>query len=211
MNMYLDLFLTYAKVGAMTFGGGYAMLPILKREIVDRKGWIDEDDLIDCYAIGQCTPGVIAVNAATLIGYQKKGFFGAICATTGVITPPILIIICIASIIQAFSGNAYVQHALAGMNVAICAVIALTVSGLLKKTWKDLISVAIGVVVFALTLAFDIPTVLAVLMAAIVGIVVTTIKKNKAIKRARKEKMHSHERPKKGSGKRSRVKGGDGK
>lgn len=177
--MYLDLFLTYAKVGAMTFGGGYAMLPILKREMVDRKGWVTEDDLIDCYAIGQCTPGVIAVNAATLIGYKKKGFLGALCATVGVITPPILIIICVASVIQAYSGNIYVKHALAGMNAAICAVIALTVFGLLKKTWKDPASVVIGLAVFALTMAFDIPTVLTVVAAAVVGVVISKVKKRR--------------------------------
>ena len=73
--MYLQLFLAYAKVGAVTFGGGYAMLPVLKRELVDRRNWVSEDDLVDCYAIGQCTPGVIAVNAATLIGYQKKAYW----------------------------------------------------------------------------------------------------------------------------------------
>lgn len=211
MNMYLQLFLTYAKIGAITFGGGYAMLPILKRELVEKKGWVTEDDLIDCYAIGQCTPGVIAVNAATLIGYQKKGFWGSLCATTGVVTPPILIIISIASIIQAFSDNIYVQHALAGMNVAICAVIALTVFGLIKKTWKDLVCVFIGLSVFACTIAFDVPTVVAVLSAAIVGIVVFNIKKDKAKKRERKRQMHFHEKPRKGSGKRSRVEGGDDK
>lgn len=211
MNMYLQLFLTYAKIGAITFGGGYAMLPILKRELVQKKGWVTEDDLIDCYAIGQCTPGVIAVNAATLIGYQKKGFWGAFCATTGVVTPPVLIIISVASIISAFSSNIYVQHALRGMNVAICAVIALTVLGLIKKTWKDLYCIIIGLVVFALTVAFDIPTVLAVLGAAVVGVVICNIKKDKQLKRERKQKMHSHEKPRKGSGRRSRVEGGEDK
>lgn len=210
MNMCLDLFLTYAKVGAMTFGGGYAMLPILKREMVDRKGWITEDDLIDCYAIGQCTPGVIAVNAATLIGYQQKGIWGSVCATVGVITPPILIIVCIASIIEAFSSNIYVQHALAGMNVAICAVIALTVFGLLKKTWKDIASVVIGLCVVALTLIFDIPTILAVLLAAVAGIAICNIRKSKTLRREKNQKPHINKKPRRGSGKRSRVKGGDG-
>lgn len=166
----------------MTFGGGYAMLPILKREMVDRKRWITEDDLIDCYAIGQCTPGVIAVNASTLIGYQKKGVFGAICATAGIITPPIFIIICVASVIQMFSENVYVRHALAGMNVAICAVIAVTVFGLLKKTWKDLTSVIIGLSVFALTVAFGLPTVLAVIAAGAAGVIISSVKKCRARK-----------------------------
>ncbi|MBQ3081682.1 MAG: chromate transporter [Clostridia bacterium] len=179
MNMLLDLFLTYAKIGAMTFGGGYAMLPILKREIVERKKWVTEADIIDCYAIGQCTPGVIAVNAATLIGYQKKGVLGSLCATLGVITPPMLIIMSIATVLQAFSENVYVQHALAGMNVAICAVIALTVFNLMKKTWKDIPSVVIGLSVLGLTLAFGVPTVIVVVCAATVGIVMSTLKNRK--------------------------------
>lgn len=179
MNMLLDLFLTYAKIGAMTFGGGYAMLPILKREIVERKKWVTEADIIDCYAIGQCTPGVIAVNAATLIGYQKKGVVGSLCATLGVITPPMLIIMSIATVLQAFSENVYVQHALAGMNVAICAVIALTVFNLMKKTWKDIPSVVIGLSVLGLTLALGVPTVVVVVCTAAVGIVLSTLKNRK--------------------------------
>ncbi len=180
MNMLLDLFLTYAKIGAMTFGGGYAMLPILKREIVERKKWVTEADIIDCYAIGQCTPGVIAVNAATLVGYQKKGFLGGLVATLGVITPPMLIIMSIATVLQTFSENEYVKHALAGMNVAICAVIALTIFNLVKKTWKNIPSVVIGLVVLGVTLAFDIPTVIIVVVAAAVGIVVFNVKNKRA-------------------------------
>ncbi len=180
MNLCLDLFLTYAKVGAMTFGGGYAMLPILKREMVDKKGWITEEELIDCYAIGQCTPGVIAVNAATLIGYRQKGIFGSICATVGVVTPPICIIILIASILTAFQDNQYVQHAFAGMNVAICAVIAVTVANLIKKTWVDMTTVCIGLAVFASSLLFpDVTTVVFVLIAAVIGIVFQKVRKVK--------------------------------
>lgn len=180
MNMLLDLFLTYAKIGAMTFGGGYAMLPILKREVVERKGWITEEEIIDCYSIGQCTPGVIAVNAATLVGYQKKGVLGSLCATLGVITPPMLIIMSIATVLQAFSENVYVKHALAGMNVAICAVIALTVFNLMKKTWRNIPSVVIGVLVLGLTLAFGVQTVIVVVCAAVAGIVISTVKKKRA-------------------------------
>lgn len=179
MNMLLDLFLTYAKIGAMTFGGGYAMLPILKREIVERKKWVTEADIIDCYAIGQCTPGVIAVNAATLVGYQKRGVLGSLCATLGVITPPMIIIISIATVLQAFSENEYVQHALAGMNVAICAVIALTVINLMKKTWKNIPGVVIGLLVLVASLAFGVPTVLLVVCAAAAGIVLSTLSKKR--------------------------------
>lgn len=177
--MCLQLFLAYAKIGAVTFGGGYAMLPILKRELVDKKGWTTEQDLIDCYAIGQCTPGIIAVNSATLIGYQKKGTLGAICATLGVICVPMLIIISIASVIEAFAENKYVQRALAGMSVAICAVIAVTVAKLIKKACKDVPTILIGVAVLLLSLFFDLPTVVLVLSAAVVGLIINGIKTTK--------------------------------
>ncbi|MBE6678658.1 MAG: chromate transporter [Ruminococcaceae bacterium] len=175
MNMYLQLFLAYMKVGAVTFGGGYAMLPILKRELVDRRNWVTEADLIDCYAIGQCTPGVIAVNAATLIGYQKKGVLGAVCATVGVVFVPVLIIISIATVLQQFSENEYVQHALAGMSVAICAIIAVTVAKLIKKTCKDIPTVIIALSVLVLSY-FGLHIILIVLAAAITGIVVCNVK-----------------------------------
>ena len=84
MSIYPDLFVTFAKVGVMTFGGGYAMLPILQREVVDNKGWATEEELMDYFAIGQCTPGVIAVNTATFIGQKQRGIAGGILATLGV-------------------------------------------------------------------------------------------------------------------------------
>ncbi len=177
MNMYLQLFLTYAKIGGVTFGGGYAMLPILKRELVDRKNWISESDLIDCYAIGQCTPGVIAVNAATLIGYQKKGVLGAVCATVGVVFFPVLIIMSIATVLKQFSENVYVQHALAGMSVAICAVIAVTVANLINKTCKDIPAVVIALCVFALSVFLDAPTVLVVVCAGVAGVIIKNVQK----------------------------------
>ena len=92
MNIYLDLFLTFFRIGALTFGGGYAMLPMFKKELVDKHGWCTEDDILDYYAIAQCTPGVIAVNTASFIGFKKKGVLGAICATVGVVAPSIIII-----------------------------------------------------------------------------------------------------------------------
>ena len=92
MKELLVLFLTFAKVGVMTFGGGYAMLPILQREVVENKGWATDEELTDYFAIGQCTPGVIAVNTATFIGYRYKGLAGGILATLGVISPSIIII-----------------------------------------------------------------------------------------------------------------------
>ena len=112
MNLYLDLFLTFAKVGVCTFGGGYAMLPILQREVVENKGWATEEELTDYFAIGQCTPGVIAVNTATFIGYKYKGIIGGILTTLGVVFPSLIIITLIAAFLSNFAHIPAVQHAL---------------------------------------------------------------------------------------------------
>ena len=117
MNIYLDLFCTFARIGAFTFGGGYAMLPLIQREVVEKKHWASEDEVMDYYAVGQCTPGVIAVNTATFIGYYQKGILGGICATLGVVTPSVIIILIIANLLTAFSSYPIVQHALGGIRI----------------------------------------------------------------------------------------------
>ena len=137
MNIYADLFLTFAKVGVMTFGGGYAMLPILQREVVDNKGWATEEELMDYFAIGQCTPGVIAVNTATFIGQKNKGVPGGILATLGVVFPSLVIISLLAGVITAFSHLAWVSHAFGGIRVCVCILILNAVVKLLKKAVID--------------------------------------------------------------------------
>ena len=137
MNIYADLFLTFAKVGLMTFGGGYAMLPILQREVVDNKGWATEEELMDYFAIGQCTPGVIAVNTATFIGQKNKGVPGGILATLGVVFPSLVIISLLAGVITAFSHLAWVSHAFGGIRVCVCILILNAVVKLLKKAVID--------------------------------------------------------------------------
>lgn len=184
MSIYLQLFLTYAKVGVMTFGGGYAMLPILKREVVDGKKWITEEELVDSYAIGQCTPGIIAVNVATLVGYNQKGILGAICATLGVIFPSIVIILSIASVLAAFSDNTYVKHAFGGINVAVCAIVTLVVAKLFKTTVKDWITALLCVATFALTYFVGVPAILCVVGAAVCGLIINGVKTAKAKKTA---------------------------
>lgn len=182
MSIYLQLFLTYAKVGVMTFGGGYAMLPILKRELVDNKKWITEEEIVDSYAIGQCTPGIIAVNVATLVGYNKKGVLGAVCSTLGVIFPSIVIILAIASLLSAFSDNVYVKHAFGGINVAVCAIVTLVVAKLFKTTVKDWITALLCVGTFALTYFVGVPAILCVVGAALAGLIICGIKNAKAKK-----------------------------
>ena len=146
-----QLFLTFAKVGVMTFGGGMAMLPILQREVVEDKGWATDEELVDYFAIGQCTPGIIAVNTATFVGQKQAGILGGIAATLGIVFPSLVIITALAGVINSFSHLAWVQHAFAGIRVAVCALIASSVlklaKGNLKKWWHVLLAVAAFAVV----------------------------------------------------------------
>lgn len=150
MNGYLDLFLTFAKVGVCTFGGGYAMLPIMQRELVDNKGWTTEDQLADYYAVGQCTPGVIAVNVATFVGTAKAGVAGGIVATLGVVFPSIVIILVIAAFLQNFMHLQWVRHAFNGIRAGVVALILTSVIKLFKGAVKDWPTRIIYVVVLAL-------------------------------------------------------------
>lgn len=170
MNAYLDLFLTFARVGAGTFGGGYAMLPLLQREVVDARHWATEEDLIDYYAIGQCTPGVIAVNAATFIGQKVKGVRGAIAATAGMITPSLLIICVIAACLQQFSHLPLVQNAFAGIRIAVCALMLRAVWTMLRKCVVDAPTACILVAAFVLVAFFGISPVWVVLLAGLSGV-----------------------------------------
>ncbi len=153
MNLYLDLFLTFAKVGVCTFGGGYAMLPILQREVVEKKGWATEEDLTDYFAIGQCTPGIIAVNTGTFVGQKHKGVLGGIIASLGVVFPSVIIIMILAAFIQNFAHLPVVIHAFAGVRACICALILSSVIKLGKTSLKDLPAVVIYVVILALSVA----------------------------------------------------------
>lgn len=133
MNQLLDLFLTFARIGGLTFGGGYAMLPILQREVVEKRHWATEEELMDYYAIGQCTPGIIAVNTATFVGQGLAGSIGGIVATLGVVFPSLIIITVIAAFIQNFAHLAIVQNAFAGIRVCVCILIF---NAVVKSFWK---------------------------------------------------------------------------
>lgn len=170
MNIYLDMFLTFAKMGVMTFGGGYAMLPILQREVVENKGWATEEEVMDYYAIGQCTPGVIAVNLATFIGQKMKGILGGIVATLGVVFPSLLIISALAGVIEAFSHIGWVQHAFGGIRVCVCVLILNAVVKLLKKAVVDKTTLIIFLLVTVGSGLTDISPALFVVLAGFAGI-----------------------------------------
>ena len=170
MNKLLDLFLTFARIGGLTFGGGYAMLPILQKEVVEKRGWATEEELMDYYAIGQCTPGIIAVNTATFVGQRTGGVIGGIVATLGVVFPSLIIISVIAAFIQNFADLAIVQNAFAGIRVCVCVLIFNAVLKLWKKSVVDKITLVIFLAVMLGSILTDLSPILFFLMAGVAGI-----------------------------------------
>ena len=171
MRLLIDLLVTFAKIGAVTFGGGYAMLPILQREIVENKHWGTDEELADYYAIGQCTPGVIAVNVATFIGRKTAGNLGGVIATLGVVFPSIVIITLLAGVIQAYSSLEWVAHAFAGIRVCVCVLIFNAVIKLFAKAIIDAKTFCIYLVVLGCAVFLNISPVVFVVLAGIAGVI----------------------------------------
>ena len=169
----LSLFLSFAKVGVMTFGGGYAMIPILEREIVENRKWASSEEMMDYYAVGQCTPGVIAVNTATFIGYRVAGPAGGVAATLGVVFPSVVIICLIAGILTNFADIPAVKSAFTAIRVCVCVLILNAVVKLWKGAVKDKAGLVLFLIVFVLSLFFDISPVIFVLFCALAGLVLT--------------------------------------
>ena len=166
------LFYTFAVIGVTTFGGGYAMLPALQREVVEKRRWADDEEIMDWYAIGQCTPGVIAVNTATFVGQKQAGIIGGIVATLGVVFPSLVIITVIAAFIQNFAHLPAVQSAFNGIRVCVCVLILNAVVKLWKKSVVDAKTLIIFIAVFFGSVLLDLSPVLYVVAAALAGIVI---------------------------------------
>ncbi len=175
----LSLFLTFAKIGSITFGGGLTMLPLLTREIVEKKKWATEEELLDYYAVGQCTPGIIAVNTATFIGYYQAGVLGGIFATIGMVFPSIVIITVVASVLQQFMEYQIVASALMGIRAVVCALLAHTVITLSKKSLVDKVTVVLFIIGLVLSFVLDITPIITVIIGGIIGVVVGKIKEVK--------------------------------
>ena len=180
MPLFLDLFLTFFRIGLFTFGGGYAMLPLLQREVVEKKGWATEEELLDYYAVGQCTPGIIAVNTATFIGRKYAGVLGGIMTTLGVVAPSIVIISVIAAVLTNFADLPVVINAFAGIRICVCVLILNAVVKLWKKAVVDKLSLVIFLTVFLLSVLTDLSPVWFVVLAGIAGVVLQVWRKEKA-------------------------------
>ena len=174
------LFITFAKVGVMTFGGGYAMLPILEREVVKNHNWTTSEQMLDYYAIGQCTPGIIAVNVSTFIGYKTRGILGAIVATFGMVFPSLVIITALASVLKMFQDNVYVKKAFAGIRVAVCALMVTAVIGLVRKAVSNIPTAIVAVAALLLQLLLGVSPVIIVICTVAFGLIMyfSTMKRN---------------------------------
>lgn len=177
MKELLELYFAFLKIGAVNFGGGYAMLPLLERDLVQDRGWTTTQDLTDYFAIGQCTPGLIALNVSTFIGSRRKGIPGAIAATTGFVTIPIVIILIIATFLQGFADYPVVQNAFAGIRVCVCVLIIQAVLRLWSKSVVDKTTLALYIGVFLMTalsgvLPLAVPAAVLVIISGMLGVII---------------------------------------
>jgi len=175
-----QLYISFLKIGGLTFGGGLAMLPMLQREVINKHKWVSEEELLDIYAIGQVTPGIIAINTASMIGFRKRGVWGSIVSTLGEVTPSLVLITLLASILTQFEENILVQHAFGGIRVAVCALIAQSVITLYKKSIVDLPTLLLCLVTVLGTIFLQLSPIVFVIVGILFGLGVQKLKRRKA-------------------------------
>lgn len=179
LKQFLELYFAFVKIGAFTFGGGLAMMPIMQRELIEKRGWVSEEELIDYFAIGQSTPGIIAVNVATFVGYKKLGWLGGIIGTLGVVTPSWIIIMLLAGAISSVDKYPLAQRALRGINVAVAALLTSVIVKFTKKTIKNFWNALFMLLAFALIYFFKVQSVWIILSSLIIGCLLTLYKQKK--------------------------------
>ena len=185
---YLEIFWSMFLIGLTTFGGGYAMMAIIENELGEKKHWLDKGELLDYIAIAQITPGIIAVNVSTFVGRKRKGIFGAVMATLGVITPSIIIIMIIAAVLVNFADNEYVKHAFAGIRVCVCALILKATIKFFRETVVDILTLIVFLAVFIVAAFSSIDTVLIVIAMIIVSVILTVVTGGKLEEKEKKKK-----------------------
>jgi len=170
MKVLLNLFWVFFRIGAVTFGGGYAMLPILERELCEQRGWVTKDEIMDYYAIAQCTPGIIAVNTSVMVGYKIRRVGGGIAAMMGIVMPSLIIITIISAFIKNFAELQIVQNALGGIRVAVCALVMNSIIKMFKTGVVDLFCGGIFIASLCAVAFLDVSPILVVVGAAVLGI-----------------------------------------
>lgn len=171
-----QVFATFFKIGAFTFGGGYAMIPLIQKEAVEKKGWVKDEDVLDIIAIAESTPGPIAINSATFLGYRVAGVLGSVCATLGVVLPSLVIILILSGLLREFSDLAPVRYAFFGIRAGVLALILKAMWGMYKKAPKDILSYCLMAAVFLAVVLLDAPVLWVLAGAAAIGLTVTLCK-----------------------------------
>ena len=174
-----NLYFSFAKIGTFTIGGGLAMIPMMQSELIEKRKWITDEELIDYYAVGQSTPGIVAVNVATFVGYKQMGIIGGIFATLGMVTPSLVIIMILASLINSINDFPIIQKALKGINVAVAALLTSTIINFMKKTIKKFTNAIFMMISFLLVFVFKLPSFWIILFALLIGVVLTYKEKKK--------------------------------
>ena len=174
-----NLYFSFAKIGTFTIGGGLAMMPMMQSELIEKRKWITDEELIDYYAVGQSTPGIVAVNVATFVGYKQMGIIGGIFATLGMVTPSLIIIMILASLINSINDFPIIQKALKGINVAVAALLTSTIINFMKKTIKKFTNAIFMMISFLLVFVFKLPSFWIILFALLIGVVLTYKEKKK--------------------------------
>ncbi len=175
MGKLLDIFWVFLKIGSFTFGGGYAMIPLIEEEIVNKKKWVTSNEIIDLFAIAESIPGAIAINTATFIGYKISGRKGAIAANIGVILPSLTIITLIASVFSKFQNDPNVQAALLGIRSCVVALILMAAVSVGKKAIKDKITFLVAILAMVSIAFLDIHPIFAIISGAVIGLVIMKI------------------------------------
>ena len=178
----LPLFWSFFKIGAFTFGGGYAMIPLIQKETVENKKWITDDDILEIIAIAESTPGPVAINAATFVGYRTCGFFGAVCATLGVVLPSFVLILAISYVLQAFRELKAVQYAFNGIRAGVLALLIKALYTMYRKSPKGWASYVVMAGAFVLTAFLKVNVLLVILVCAVFGLVTAMIAERKVAK-----------------------------
>lgn len=171
MKTLLTIFTTFFKIGAFTFGGGYAMIPLIQREAAQKQGWVSDEDILEIVAIAESTPGPIAINAATFVGYRAAGIPGAACATFGVVLPSFLIILAISGILRQFQDNLYVRYAFRGIRAGVLALIVKALWGMYKKCKKNAVSYIVMTAAFVLVAFVRVPVLPVLIGCGLFGLV----------------------------------------
>ena len=171
----LPLFLTFLKIGAFTFGGGYAMIPLIQRETVEGKQWITDEDMLEIIAIAESTPGPLAINSATFVGSRVAGIPGAACATLGVVLPSFVIILIVAGLLDAFQHLRVIQYAFFGIRAGVLALILKAFWNMYKKCPKGIVSYCIAAGAFLLAAVLKVNVLLVILCCAAAGLVSSLI------------------------------------